>query len=485
MPLYTMGALPVGNQTNKKKVIKPADLSGRQKLVFVLVIGFTSLFINSAVGAIGPVFPLEARKLFPHEAKRYAITIGAAFSIGTLSFGLMAPFAGREVRVMGPKKMIALGTVLVSGGTILFSFVGHLSSWATFISYSFAFRVLQGAGGACVFSATFTMFASLFPKSVASVTACIEVFNGLGYVTGPAIGGALYETAGFDKPFLLVGLLLACMALLQACILPGTPPPPNENELTSSASVTRPRRLRKACSPTSVLAKGRAFFMLVLVCAGGATLAYCQPTLSPFLSDEFVLKPSVIGACYMINQLVKSSCAPLVGRFADSRPRPPIILFGVFSMAVGFMLMGLKALTNSVPSLAVFLLGYGLSGFGVALTLVPASAEVIQVMHEAGFVDSYSLHGSVGGLVGSFKALGMGLGPTVGSSLTKAMSFSSAAVVFSAVLAALMLGLVMQLVIRVCRKGKKSARRWTSDSSLLHSFGAKYSTVDERTHLLI
>ena len=60
----------------------------------------------------------------------------------------------------------------------------------------------------------------LFPDRISSVVAVLEVFNGLGLMLGPIIGGILYEIGGFRFPFYFMGGLLFIMFTIAYFVFP-------------------------------------------------------------------------------------------------------------------------------------------------------------------------------------------------------------------------------------------------------------------------
>ena len=384
--------------------------SGRKKIVLVCL-ALNALLINMCFSVIGPVFPIEVRKIHPHHDITAGFAIGAVFSVATLTDFLSAPFAGRELPRLGAKRMFGLGAFLVSGVTILFSFVPQIEPFNTFLGFCYALRISQGFGTAMVFVSSFALLAGTFPDSVASVSGMLEVFTGLGFMVGPAVGGVLYEHGGFKSPFLFVGcLLLAGTAFVQV-VLPREDLP--EDDHASFPSLT-------------IIRQPRAALMLVTGFMTSTALAFFDPTLGPFLHEGHHLSPSVVGACFLISPGLYMVLAPVVGYIADNHFRRPLIPLGCFSAALGYELMGPNAVFGIEASLGVVLTGLAVVGVGVVLAFVPLSADILDTMHKKGYPDSPELHGAVGGLLGSTFSLGLTVGPAMGGTLTGSFNFGDA-----------------------------------------------------------
>jgi MFS family permease len=48
----------------------------------------------------------------------------------------------------------------------------------------------------------------------------LETFFGLGLITGPTVGGALYQVGGYTTPFVVMGAALFLSAVMTALVLP-------------------------------------------------------------------------------------------------------------------------------------------------------------------------------------------------------------------------------------------------------------------------
>ena len=60
----------------------------------------------------------------------------------------------------------------------------------------------------------------LYPTKVSQVMSWTEMFFGLGYMLGPALGAFLYEAGGFKTPFWVVGSLGLLVAIGMIFLVP-------------------------------------------------------------------------------------------------------------------------------------------------------------------------------------------------------------------------------------------------------------------------
>lgn len=391
--------------------------SGKKTLVLVCM-AINTLLLNMCLSVVGPVFPIEVKKIFPRHDTTAGFAIGMVFSVATISDFISAPFVGRDVPNLGAKRMFGLGSFLVSGLMILFSFVSELHDWDYFLGYCYTLRICQGVGTAMVFVSSFALLAGTFPEKVASVSGMLEVFTGMGFMIGPAIGGVLYEYGGFKAPFLFMGILLMVGTIVVQFLLP--------DEGSS--------HVENATFPLSkIICQPRAFLMLVVTFWTSAALAFFDPTLGPVLHFGFHLSASKVGACFLVSPGIYMLLAPLVGHVADKYIRKPLMPFGCFVAALGYELLGPNTLFGVKPSLAMVLVGLGLTGMGVAFAFIPVSADILHTMRQRGYENSQELHGAIGGLLASSFSLGLTVGPVIGGTLSGSFNFGDASALFGVI----------------------------------------------------
>ena len=116
-----------------------------------------------------------------------------------------------------------------------------MNTVGTFIGFSFAVRIFEALGTASFLTSAFAIIAEAFPNSVATTfvskliivqnvgrlyislnvyKATLETSFGIGLITGPAVGGLLFELGGYGLPFFVVGALLIAATFLSWILLP-------------------------------------------------------------------------------------------------------------------------------------------------------------------------------------------------------------------------------------------------------------------------
>ena len=69
-------------------------------------------------------------------------------------------------------------------------------------------------------SSSLGILMKIFPNKVARVMSWTQTCFGLGYMLGPGVGAALYQTGGFMLPFLVIGTLSTLFSIALVFTIP-------------------------------------------------------------------------------------------------------------------------------------------------------------------------------------------------------------------------------------------------------------------------
>jgi EmrB/QacA subfamily drug resistance transporter len=160
------------------------------------LVGFTGSSVNIALPSIG------------RELEMDAVLLGwVATSFFLASAVLLLPF-GRLADLHGRKRIFTYGILIYTIASLLLSFV---PSALVLISL----RVIQGIGGAMIFSTGVAMLTSVFPAGergkALGITAAMTY---LGLTLGPVLGGILTQHYGWRSIFLTMAPLGATILIL-------------------------------------------------------------------------------------------------------------------------------------------------------------------------------------------------------------------------------------------------------------------------------
>ena len=363
----------------------------------------------SAVSAISPAFPEASRVLGVSESR-----IGLLITLYTLPGIVLTPlwgvFADRHGRKIS----------LVTASTI-FGVGGIACALAPSFGWLLAFRLVQGVGGAALFTLNISIIGDLHRG--AARTKCLG-FNsavaGVGGAAFPALGGLMAE-ASWRYPFALAAVALP-LALLVAFTLRVHEPKDRRDLREFLRVLVESARHAKVLA---ILAVTTLYYFALL----GALLTYL-PTLA---ENGFGVSATVVGALLSARALALTVAAGGMGRVADRIPPERLVQIALAGAAVGLALFPvLTALTTSVW----WLLGPALL-MGVASGLYgPARATILN-----GAAPS-QLRSAVISLDQSVKRLGQSLGPAAlgivfGIAGVHVVFYASAAVAIAALVLAL------------------------------------------------
>uniref|UniRef100_A0AAY4BYJ0 Major facilitator superfamily (MFS) profile domain-containing protein n=1 Tax=Denticeps clupeoides TaxID=299321 RepID=A0AAY4BYJ0_9TELE len=358
---------------------------------------------------------------FPSEARRKGVSqtiIGLIFGWYALCVLLVSLLLGKYIVQIGAKFMIISGIFVSAVCTMLFGLLDRTSSGMPFILLCFLVRSVNAVGFAAAVTSSFAILAKVFPNNIATVMGCVEVFTGLGLILGPPLGGWLYQSFGFEIPFIALGCLLFAMV------------PFNIYESESS--------FLRLCSCVRILLICFALFTL------SSGLGFLDATLALFAVDKFSMSSGSVGLLMMGLSLPYGAASPVFGFFSDKFPhlRRWMMVTGGMITAMGFCLLGPVPVLHVTSHLWLTVLMLVLIGFSLCLTGIPSFAEMLVSAHELGLPENLSTLGLVSGLFSAVWSAGMFFGPVVGGYVAQQVNFQSASGVQGGItfIAALLLG---------------------------------------------
>ncbi len=317
-------------------------------------------------------------------------TIGFLFaSFGVTVLATAIPMGAVSDR-LGRRGPLVAGGVGLSLATLLFAVADTLP-------LLFLARLAQGAADAVTWVVGFALVADLYaPAERGRAMGWVMTATTVGFMTGPTLGGWLYETAGPTVPYLAVaGLSLVTVA----GFLWLTPPGQREH--------AEPVALRDVLRAPAVAVCAAA------VVLGGGTLAMLEPVLSLFLASDIGLGPARIGLVFGSGGVVSALLHPVFGRVADRAGGRRLMLTGLTGIALLLPpLAAIVGLRSAIALNAAFTVA-------VAVMVTPSLAYMADAMTRAG-VRSY---GMAYGVYNVAWALGLLLGPAIGGAAYERVGF--------------------------------------------------------------
>jgi len=331
--------------------------------------GFGTLWVTVAVDLIGfgivlPVLPLYARRY--HASPAVAASLVAAFSFAQL---LMSPVWGRVSDRAGRKPVLIVSLVGTAVGSLLTGLAGGLP-------LLFAGRLIDGASGASVSVAHAAVADIAAPLERARLFGLLGAAFGIGFVLGPAIGGAL-SPIDPRLPFFAAAAIAAVNALVAARRLPETHP-------SASRAARHTRRTGAWRTPPVLALIGVSFLSLVAFSAFEGTFSlFTHQRLGFGESATYVV---FVAVGVLIAAVEIGLVHPAVTRYGERG----VLQIGLVLNAAGLALLpAVHSRWWLVPSLVLLTCGEGLITPTLSSTVAGyvdqrARGEVLGVQQAAG-----------------------------------------------------------------------------------------------------
>jgi MFS family permease len=170
---------------------------------------YPSLFAQTfALGLLTPVLTLYARTILNLTPAQYSLFLVAGGAVTVL---FLIP-VGKLVDRFGVRWFINIGLVLSSATLLTFTSVKS-------VGWVLVLVMLLGIGYALIIPSWNALIASVIPKEKrGAIWGFFLTIEGSGNVLGPILSGKLWDSIGYQAPFLLSGCVLAVLFVLQLFI---------------------------------------------------------------------------------------------------------------------------------------------------------------------------------------------------------------------------------------------------------------------------
>lgn len=363
---------------------------------------------------------------------------GLILSFSSIVFALSSGVWGRLSSIYGRKKVMLIGLMGYSLGTLLFVsgfFAGFellLSGFALFSALVIA-RMLQSTLMGATSPATTAYMADITtPEQRVKGMGLIGSAHSLGTILGPAIAAPLIALH-LLAPLLAASIITFITAAIVLFWLPKDTVAASPQKVRIGAEIRH--TLKSYFDPryANLLLIGVLMFM---------SYAMCQQTLGYLIQDQLMITPEA-AASILAKAFIYSAVFSLIAQIGVvsklKLPASIVLTLGLPLMMVGYLI--LLQLSEPLDAMIAFsCIGFG---FGMAMPGFAAAASLSVSAEE---------QGSVAGIISGAPALGYILGPTLGSVLYQWESH--APYIASAVLNAI---LTLMAFVQLKRAGKSSA----------------------------
>ncbi|PAA83105.1 hypothetical protein BOX15_Mlig010620g1, partial [Macrostomum lignano] len=422
-PLIANGASDISESAENSE----SSSTYRGANIFLLItLSVSNFFAALSFSVLSPFFPGAA------EAKGISLTLtGIIIGEFELMIFLSSPFVVHIAAHVGNRFVYICGLFICGTCSVLFGVLEYCPNGSTFAIMCLLTRGIGAFGGGIFLVSSFAILAHSFPDKVSTVTGIVEMALGLGYMVGPALGGAFYDLGGFRLPFFTVGGLVLLTAVAAYLFTPALPAESGEHNRSAS--------FLKFFSIPIALA------ILISYAATGAMYGMLDATMEPYLTAAFHFSSTIIGLIFLTPSLVYTLSAVLWGRLTDSMGWGiGVLIFGLIGCTIGVFFINPASFVLPIkPTLFTLLPALVLVGLGSSAVMIPVYGLCLDAAYANGMDENIATINLVSGVTNSAYSLGVFIGPTLGGRLYDTIGFDKLLFAYSGlfVVCAVLLGI--------------------------------------------
>ncbi|CAG8638180.1 3993_t:CDS:2 [Paraglomus brasilianum] len=395
----------------------------RRSQTAVVLIAAMALFTDMVVyGIVVPILPLIVKERLELDSQAVGFLFGC-YALGLL--GATPFFAILSDRYHTRKLPMLLGMGSLAICTLFFGIAN--TYWQLVIA-----RIAQGAAGGASWTISLAMLADRFGQGekLGVVMGTVLSANTIGAITGPIIGGALYQYWGYASPFIFCAILAFFDFLTILMII--EPHELHDDELldellddtqvNTEENVT-PVGINNDLSLWSLIRDWNVITVCIAVLMIASVFSGIEPILPIYLKERFNTDPTTIGFIY-ISVVIPTIISPIVGSLSQKVGQWLLINVGMILLATSSALIALPfALELIIASLAFF---------GAAYSV--ASTPTLPLLGEFVTKNGGGAYGQVYALWNMAYSIGMLVGPVIGGVLLQHFGFFWAMMCFATTL---------------------------------------------------
>lgn len=334
------------------------------------------------------------------------VELSIFFSVYPLCIMLSSPLAASVSPTLGRQTLICLGLMLSGSSTIAFAY-------ATGTTSAFLLRIFQGLGSGAAVVGSFSMISEEFSSHVGQILAIQEFVVAAAFVTAPPLGSFLYETQGFEMPFLASGVAQIVVVIIVPFVFIEYSLPDGiyaQRARPTSATLTRTPsfsivRYKDVLTPTCKIC-------LVVTAFAMASFGFMDPYLGTHLHKVLGVQHVAVGLGFALSAFVYFLGGLVYAWLSRTCGSKQVIMLGLVLLSVGFFFLGPTPFLNGLFQNTNHLwiaqyVSLMLTGCGTALAIAPGLPLTLASVQDKGS------HGTnlVIGLFAAAIYLGQALGP--------------------------------------------------------------------------
>jgi MFS family permease len=396
---------------------EPVFVGLTKRQVTILAVFGLSEFFGAMVYAVHAPY-------FPKQATRKGVTASQfGFSFGAFEFAILifSPILGNLMRkgCCRPNVMYHFGVLTAGIAAVVFSLLAFTTNSTTFLVGSIVIRAVEGIGQAAFITASYSIIAEEFADAITTTFVSMQTFFGLGMISGPVIGGALFDAYldqdfNFLLTFGVLGGILLLSAIVGLVFLP-------RSEILSHE--LEGRKSIRGGQILGILRIGSVRLAAFSIASAALSIGFLSAILELHLR-QFAIHPVLLGGIFVINGGLYALSAPFFGWILEKCANPKyLILFGADLIIVGFLLIGPASFIPLQTSVLVTCIGLACHGLGLGAVLVASFNLSLKKAVEFGYETNIVTYGIVSSLWMAMFSIGSSIGPSVGGILYDNIEF--------------------------------------------------------------
>ncbi|WP_075180406.1 oxalate/formate MFS antiporter [Pantoea sp. 1.19] len=291
--------------------------------------------------------------------------IQLTFSLLIVLQTFFAPFQGRLIDRFGPRRLIALGTLLTGGSWMLAARIDSLT--ALYLSYG----VLGGLGTGIVYIGVVGLMVRWFPQRRGFATGMVAAGYGMGAILTTFPVTHSLAAQGMENTLWQFGALMALIGFLAGQGL-RTPPPAAEAPARPDAALPVTQRDFRS---REMLRQPLFWLMFVMMTMMSTSGLMVTSQMAIFAGDFGITSVTILGMAALplamtLDRLMNGLTRPVCGYLSDRLGRETMMFFAFGLEGVA---MTLWLLCKDDPLLFVLLSGLVFFGWGEIFSLFPAT----------------------------------------------------------------------------------------------------------------
>ncbi|SDM93258.1 Predicted arabinose efflux permease, MFS family [Paenibacillus sp. yr247] len=170
---------------------------------------FPAMFAQTfALGILTPILTLYAKEVLKLSSFQYSMFLIAGGAVTVIFLVPMGKFVDR----LGIRPFLIVGFMLSAAALLLFTFAKSMALLYVLVA-------VLGVGYAFIIPSWNALIASAIPpEKRGAVWGFFLTIEGLGMIIGPIVSGKLWDVYGYHAPFLMSGLVMVLLLVLQMFI---------------------------------------------------------------------------------------------------------------------------------------------------------------------------------------------------------------------------------------------------------------------------